>query len=154
MRQHRVVRRAAIVLALPVIALWPVVFDVRMPDVIGALAGITAGCLWACLAITCWTPTGHVEGDAMVADHQPRGDFLVVQDLRPFGYRVEGSYRTRCRAEAACRYSRYLKVETREFVEGENTRLRDHDEFKAALMATRDLDRCDVPFRRYSQSLG
>lgn len=78
-------------------------------------------------------------------------DFLVVQDLRPFGYRIESSHRTLTQARRACRHTRYLKVETREWVKRESERYKDPEEFMLACHAIAGM-KSDV-FRRFSQSV-
>lgn len=55
--------------------------------------------------------------------------YLVVQDLRPFGYRIMSAHHSLRRARIVASRSRHLKVETREWVEAEHTRLMDNETF-------------------------
>lgn len=83
---------------------------------------------------------------------EEKHNYLVVQDMRPFGYRIISSHRTLTGARLAAMGSSYRKVETREWVEREEKRLEDHDQFMATLNLTVALDKKGVPYRNYSQS--
>lgn len=59
--------------------------------------------------------------------------WCVAQDLRPFGYRIVSTHRSRAAAERASRVSRYLVAYPVDFVRAENKRLTDQDEFDREL---------------------
>lgn len=58
-----------------------------------------------------------------------KGDWAVVQDLRPFGYRVASRHTSRRDADRAARASQYLAVMETSAVEAENARLKYQAEF-------------------------
>lgn len=60
-------------------------------------------------------------------------EWAVVQNLLPFGYRIEATYRSRRRAERRARWSRYLTVMPTKRVRAANRRLEDMDEFDREL---------------------
>lgn len=63
-------------------------------------------------------------------------EWAVVQDLHPFGYRIESVHPSQAKAmkELNSRRSRYLTVEPLAFVKAENERLVNMDEFDKELI--------------------
>ncbi len=62
-------------------------------------------------------------------------EWCIAQELLPFGYRIDGTYSTRFKAEQALARegSTYLKVYRLDFIRSENARLNNTDEFNAEL---------------------
>lgn len=60
--------------------------------------------------------------------------WAVVQDLRPFGYRVECTHRTQRAARRCVAWSRYLSVMSTDEVRAYNKRTEDPIEFEKELL--------------------
>jgi hypothetical protein len=67
--------------------------------------------------------------------------WAVVQDLRPFGYRIESKHWSRSRAERRARFNRFLEVKPVADVLAYNARVEDIDEFDKELKLFNDQNR-------------
>jgi hypothetical protein len=65
----------------------------------------------------------------------PPKKWAVVQDLRPFGFRIDSVYRSKRRAERVARPHRLLTVMPVDEVRAHNRRLNDPSEFEKELHA-------------------
>lgn len=63
------------------------------------------------------------------ARKSPKARWVVVQDMRPFGFRIEGRYRTKWCARCKAAGSSYWEVRSLTYVERETRRLSDPYEF-------------------------
>lgn len=63
----------------------------------------------------------------------PRKKWAVVQELLPFGYRIDSTYRWKWRAYRKAAWSRYLEVHPLEWVKAENLRLGEPAQFDREL---------------------